>query len=229
MWQSADPILGKYLSVGGHASDLPGMGGIYNPANLSMYSYAHLNPVRYSDPDGNAVWKVPFTDTYLYVGKGGISTTSAQDLTKQHPKLSQLTPDSKETVQRVLVELKGRGHDVRIVEAFRTKEQQEEKVRTGVSKTMESKHLDQGGLGSAAVDIVDKKYGYKDRAGKGVSAKAAKEAQEYFKDYGEVVKSEGMTWGGEFYGKKLHGKPDPVTGYGWDPGHAEMKAKPENQ
>jgi RHS repeat-associated protein len=232
VWQSGDPILGKYLPIGRQDEEkLPGMGGIYNPPNLALYSYGHLNPVRYHDPDGNAVWKIPFTDTYLYVGKGAIvATTTAQDLSKNHPKLSELTPRAKETAQRVLVEMEGRGHNVRVVEAKRTTEQQAVKVATGKSKTMDSKHLT-----GEAVDIVSKKYGYDDRPGvnkasKYISPEAAKAAQEYFKEYGEVVKGEGMTWGGEFYGEKLKYKPDPVTGYGWDPGHAEMKpAKPAPQ
>jgi RHS repeat-associated protein len=230
VWQSADPILGKYLPSGDSEGDsnLPGMGGVYNPFNLAMYTYGHQNPVKYSDPDGNAVWKVPFTDTFVYAGKGGVSTTTTQDLAKQHPKLSQLTPNAKEAVQRVLVELNGRGHDVRIVEALRTKEQQEAKVKAGVSKTMASKHLDQSGLGSNAVDIVSKKYGYSDRPTRGVSKEKAGDAQSFFKELGEVVKGEGMTWGGDFFGKRLHGKPDPATGYGWDPGHAEMKPAPKN-
>jgi hypothetical protein len=126
--------------------------------------------------------------------------------------------------------MEGRGHNVRVVEAKRTTEQQAVKVATGKSKTMDSKHLT-----GEAVDIVSKKYGYDDRPGvnkasKYISPEAAKAAQEYFKEYGEVVKGEGMTWGGEFYGEKLKYKPDPVTGYGWDPGHAEMKpAKPAPQ
>jgi len=54
VWQSADPVLGKYLPSGGAPNQLPGMGGAYNSFNLGVYSYGHLNPIRYSDPDGNA-------------------------------------------------------------------------------------------------------------------------------------------------------------------------------
>jgi RHS repeat-associated protein len=48
VWQSADPILGKYLEGKG------GMGGVFNPSNFGMYSYSHLNPINFIDPDGNA-------------------------------------------------------------------------------------------------------------------------------------------------------------------------------
>lgn len=43
-------------------------------------------------------------------------------------------------------------YDITILEGIRTKERQEELVRTGMSKTMNSKHLDQGDGYSHAVD-----------------------------------------------------------------------------
>ncbi|WP_303908973.1 RHS repeat domain-containing protein [Thiohalomonas denitrificans] len=57
VWQSADPILEKYLPSGNNERDaqLPGMGGVFNPINLGLYTYTHNNPVRYTDPDGNAI------------------------------------------------------------------------------------------------------------------------------------------------------------------------------
>ena len=53
-WISADPILGKYLPTGNRDRDekLAGFGGVYNPANLGLYGYAHLNPLTYIDPNG---------------------------------------------------------------------------------------------------------------------------------------------------------------------------------
>jgi len=57
VWQSVDPILEKYLPSGDPEKDknLPGMGGVFNSANLAGFTYTHQNPVRYVDPDGNAV------------------------------------------------------------------------------------------------------------------------------------------------------------------------------
>ncbi len=57
-WISADPILLKYLPTRTKKEDkdLPGLGGIFNPLNLASHSYSHQNPIKYFDPDGNAVF-----------------------------------------------------------------------------------------------------------------------------------------------------------------------------
>jgi RHS repeat-associated protein len=54
VWQSADPIVAKYMpSLRGQTlHNLPGVGGVYNPVNLSMYTYSHANPIVFKDPDG---------------------------------------------------------------------------------------------------------------------------------------------------------------------------------
>lgn len=61
MWASADPILGEYLPTGNkeHDSNLLGMGGALNPPNLGLYAYAHNNPMKLVDPDGNAIQLAP--------------------------------------------------------------------------------------------------------------------------------------------------------------------------
>jgi len=46
VWQSPDPILNEYIS--GQTN-----GGVYNPKNLSLFSYTYNNPVNLVDPDGN--------------------------------------------------------------------------------------------------------------------------------------------------------------------------------
>jgi RHS repeat-associated protein len=45
MWQSPDPIFASYVQ--GHVN-----GGVRNPANLGLYSYAYNNPVVIRDPTG---------------------------------------------------------------------------------------------------------------------------------------------------------------------------------
>ena len=68
VWQSADPILGKYLPDNGvsvqlttpHLAnlwrgsfDLPGKGGIYDSTNLGLYTYVGNNPIMFVDPSGS--------------------------------------------------------------------------------------------------------------------------------------------------------------------------------
>ena len=58
-WLSGDPAVSDYVPsapVDDEAKkqnqNLPGMGGVFNYANLHVYHYAGNNPVKYSDPDG---------------------------------------------------------------------------------------------------------------------------------------------------------------------------------
>ncbi len=53
-WISVDPALGEYVPGAGKANakdagGLPGMGGLFNSVNLSLFHYAGNNPVRYAD------------------------------------------------------------------------------------------------------------------------------------------------------------------------------------
>ena len=68
-WISVDPALGEYVPqapVNDEAKkqnqNLPGMGGVFNSVNLSLYHYAGNNPVKYVDPNGKE--NVYFIYTY---------------------------------------------------------------------------------------------------------------------------------------------------------------------
>jgi len=86
VWQSADPILTKYLTTGNKERDknLPGMGGIYNSFNLGMYSYSHLNPVKFTDPDGRTT-VITVTDRIVAIVNVRISTTPGNNQTVAVP------------------------------------------------------------------------------------------------------------------------------------------------
>ena len=74
VWQSADAFLHKYLPDDESSASLPGLGGVYNPKNLGLYTYGHLNPVTYGDPDGNAV-KILVTVVKIAIKGGDIYST----------------------------------------------------------------------------------------------------------------------------------------------------------
>jgi len=73
-WLSGDPAVGEYIPVAPvndeakkRNGNLPGMGGVFNYANLHVYHYAGNNPVVYRDPDGRT--NRPLEDTENEWGK----------------------------------------------------------------------------------------------------------------------------------------------------------------
>ena len=83
-WISTDPALGEYVPGAGKSGDggnLPGMGGVFNSVNLSLFHYAGNNPVRYTDPTGMYAyqefesiedaakdWAMTYADDSIYEG-----------------------------------------------------------------------------------------------------------------------------------------------------------------
>jgi hypothetical protein len=74
------------------------MGGVYSSFNLGLYSYSHLNPVKYTDPDGKETqvlvtkdylieFKVPFTDYKVKLGQYGSHAAVRVDNPQGQPTL----------------------------------------------------------------------------------------------------------------------------------------------
>ena len=100
-------------------------------------------------------------------------------------KIQGLQPEFRQKVEVVLNKLKQKGWQPTVAEGLRTKKEQTEKVKQHRSQTMDSKHL----MGLAA-DIVDHRYGWGD--------KASDTKYQFWKDLGEIAKSEGLEWGGDW-------------------------------
>ncbi len=102
--------------------------------------------------------------------KASTSSTGRSDNT-----IESLEPEFREKVRRVLAGLEQKNWQPKVVEGRRTREEQAEKVRRGVSTTMNSKHL----CGIAA-DIIDRRYGW--------GGPAADTNFQFWKDLGEIAK-----------------------------------------
>lgn len=99
--------------------------------------------------------------------------------------IESLEPGFRQKVSRVLDKMRAKGWQPRVSEGRRTIKEQREKLRRGVTKTMNSKHL----CGIAA-DITDRRYGW--------GGRAANTNFKFWTDLGAAARGEGLGWGGDW-------------------------------
>jgi RHS repeat-associated protein len=70
-WMTADPALGSYLpSAANPNAALPGLGGVMQPRNLGLYSYAFHNPSTLRDRNGKWLGVDDLASTTVGAGVG---------------------------------------------------------------------------------------------------------------------------------------------------------------
>ena len=155
-----------------------------------------------------------------------------------------LHPVVREAWLKTKAELEAQGWRPQVVTAFRSLEDQAEKLAKGNSKVAFGNHgaMDrEGGRAAQAVDVIDSRYSYGNN--KAYIANHGKKAckDKAFAFWGamaSIAKANGFTWGGDFKWKGNQYKKDGTydanassvnklntkssTHIGWDPGHIEM-------
>jgi hypothetical protein len=101
------------------------------------------------------------------------------------PRLGELEQGFRGDVLAILEELAGKGWQPRIASGYRTAEQQADKMRRGLSRTLDSAHR----TGRAA-DIIDRRYGWR--------GPAARREFGFWDDLGSAARRRGLTWGGDW-------------------------------
>jgi len=153
------------------------------------------------------------------------SSISSKSLERSSKSINDVDPSFVPIVKNIMKKLRSKGHEPIIGSAYRSPEEQKEKIRKGYSKTKSifgfHVSLDEKGNKSAlAVDLVDSRYGW----GAG-NDNIKLGAELFFKDLGEIVNKEfksQVEWGGN-WSPKEYKVGDQTFTRGWDPAHIETK------
>jgi hypothetical protein len=143
------------------------------------------------------------------------------------PKLGELRPPFQQIVANIIQNLKAKGFQPRISNAYRSAAQQMEKMRQGFAKSAKSGTHNWG----LACDLIDRRYAW--NIGKSREEAAALKRGEtpdvakFFLALMAECRNFGITCGGNWFGPK--DKPHKSVwnkwGIGWDPAHIELPYK----
>jgi hypothetical protein len=137
------------------------------------------------------------------------------------PKLIELRPQFRLLIEPILIHLESDGYRPKISNAYRSAQQQLEKVRLGYAMPGATKPgAHNWGL---ACDIIDRRWGWS----------LVEDAARFFAALGDLALAAGLTWGGAWFGaggSRLH--PTHKSGWnrwgiGWDPAHVALANAPE--
>ncbi len=120
VWQSADPALLKFLPGAKikyvpkferepnwkWVIGLPGEGGVFEPSNLGLFSYAGNNPLKYADPNGEYILSASFMAAYPNASKEIIKLITKLNKLKLEV-YKQVTGASAKEVKTAMTEGKG--------------------------------------------------------------------------------------------------------------------------
>ena len=229
VWQSADPILGKYLTGKG------GIGGVFVTINMGLYTFSHNNPVILRDLDGREINVAHDGANYIVTGDVNGSPVwsyiNKSEFNQRHGRrLGELHPQIRIRSRNTLLGMEAAGwqpisprHS-----SARTFSKQLEMFSLGASGCANPScaHVDDG-AGSIAIDIVDRNLWWTDwlsdegvelagSFGKAVENHMAQRS--FWSDLESLYSDEGFPESG--IGAKWGGR-DFITGTGKDPAHAQ--------
>ena len=204
-----------------------GGAGIWDTNNYATWSNGVLNSkltwdgTAAADRVGDSrleyfIVKVPYTDTYVYVGTDNgfrVDATSLRATAGRHPNLETTTPELKPFLTNVIMRQELKGFDPEMHETVRTVEDSQKNMdegRSGLLKASNSKHIDKG-RGADAADVTSERNDWGEAKGTKKSAKKYFKAQR--ESFGEAQKEYGSR-GDRFTSGADWTKP-------YDPGHIE--------
>ena len=151
-------------------------------------------------------------------------------------KESALHPQVQEDYAKIKQKLEALGWQPKIVTAFRSLEEQHEKLTNGKSQTAYGYHCflaEDGSRASQALDLIDARYSYGNspKSIREIGQKATEDqARLFWGDLGKIAESSefGYRWGGKFGSNgsayyDFSGSPSDNLMMGWDPGHIDKK------